>query len=203
MFVFGCDVAKATLDSAWLDEDPGRWSTQSNTPNTPAGYRKLLRWMCSTCKAEPQDLCLVLEATCVYHQPLAEYAYTAGVTVVVANPGRAAEHARSQNRLNKTDKLDAQGLQHYGRHLQKYHEYVPHSASVQVLQALLSRLRQLDGDLRRERNRLEKTPFIPGDLSPDIRTMNLMRFPVTLTEWRFHNEEAVYRRIDHQGDQAT
>jgi transposase len=105
---------------------------------------------------------LVLEATCVYHQPLAEYAYTAGVTVFVTNPGRAAEHARSQNRLNKTDKLDAQGLQHYGRDLHNCHEHVPHSASVQALQALLSRLSQLNGDLRRERNRLEKAPFVPG-----------------------------------------
>ncbi len=162
MFVFGCDVSKATLDIAWFGEESGRWFILSNIPNTRAGYRKLLQWMRKTCAAQVQDMSLVIEATCVYHQPLAEYAYTAGVTVFVTNPGRAAEHARSQNRLNKTDKLDAQGLQHYGRHLQKCHEYVPHSAPVQGLQALLSRLRQLNDDLQRERNRLEKVPFVPG-----------------------------------------
>lgn len=165
MFVFGCDVSKATLDIAWYDEELGRWFTLSNIPNTRAGFRKMLQWMRKVCAAELQDISLVIEATCVYHQPLAEYAYTAGVTVFVTNPARAAEHARSQNQLNKTDKLDAQGLQLYGRHLQNCHEYVPHCASVQVLQALLSRLRQLDVDLLRERNRLEKTPFVQNSQS--------------------------------------
>lgn len=162
MFVFGCDVSKATLDNAWFDEEFSSWSLRPNLPNTRTGFRNLFKWMCDTCGAEASDLCLVLEATCVYHQPLAEYMYTAGVTVFVTNPGRAAEHARSQNRLNKSDTLDAKGLQHYGRNLERCHEYVPHSASVQRLQALLSRLRQLDGDLLRERNRLEKAPFTPG-----------------------------------------
>ena len=31
---------------------------------------------------------------------------------------------------------------------------------------------------------LEVTP--PGDLSPDIRAMTMMRFPANLAQWRFH-----------------
>ncbi len=161
MYMIGCDVSKATLDAAWLDEDERRWHDKNKIPNQRRGFAKLLKWMLKTCDCAADELCLVIEATGVYHVHLANYAYDAGVQVVVTNPGRAAEHASSQNRLNKTDRLDARGLQHYGRQLEKRHEYVPHSLEIQALQAMLSRLRQLDRDLIRESNRLEKCPFIP------------------------------------------
>ena len=42
------------------------------------------------------------------------------------------------------------------------------------------------------------------DLTPNFRTMTLMRFPVNLTGWRSHNEEETfYRRANYQGDQRT
>lgn len=161
MNVFSCDVSKATLDAAWFDEPRGGWTEKSKIPNQLKGFRSLLKWMQKSCDCPVDQLCLVLEATCVYHLPLAEYAHRAGVRVIVTNPGRAADFASSQNRLNKTDRLDAQGLQRYGRQLEKSHAYVPHSREIQALQAMLSRLRQLDKDLQRERNRLEKCAFIP------------------------------------------
>ena len=39
--------------------------------------------------------------------------------------------------------------------------------------------------------------IIACDLSPNIRTMTSMRFPVNLARWRSQNEEAVHRRTDH------
>ena len=161
MYTIGCDVSKATLDVAWFNEANARWFDKSKIRNNGRGFAALLSWMLKTCDCGIEQLCLVMEATCVYHQPLAEYAYAAGVRVVVTNPGRAAEFAKSQNRLNKSDKIDARGLQGYGRQLENSHDYVPHSPEVQSLNAMLSRLRQLDKDLGRERNRLEKCPFIP------------------------------------------
>ncbi len=161
MYTVACDVSKATLDAAWWEDSTGRWHERSKLRNRRGGHHKLLRWMMKVCGCAPHELCLILEATGVYHRPLAEYASRAGVRVIVVNPGRSAEHASSQNRLNKSDRLDARGLQVYGRQLEKRHEYVPHSAPVQALQAQLSRLRQLDKDLARERNRLEKCQFIP------------------------------------------
>lgn len=160
MHFLACDVAKATLDTAWFDEVNDRWVEKSKSPNNRRGFLSLLNWMQKTCNATTDELCLVLEATGVYHQPLADYAYRAGLRVIVTNPGRAAEHASSHNRLNKNDRLDARSLQGYGRQLERAHDYVPHSLEIQALQAMLSRLRQLDQDLMRERNRLEKCPFI-------------------------------------------
>lgn len=171
MFKIGCDVSKATLDAAWFDESRQRWHERGKIRNRPAGYRQLLSWLRTVCDCEPQSLCLVVEATGVYHLPLIEYFHNAGVAVIVTNPGRAAEHASSQNRLHKSDRLDARGLWLYGSQLERYHLYEPDSPAIQALQALLSRLRQLDKDLHRERNRLEKCAFIPrsGPLANSIR----------------------------------
>jgi len=160
MHFIGCDVSKATLDAAWFNETSGHWVEKQKIPNSHSGWKSLLKHMLTACKSEAGDICLVVEATGVYHRPLADLAYGAGVRVIVTNPGRAAEHASSHNRLNKNDRLDARGLQQYGRQLENAHDYQPDSLPIQALRAMLSRLRQLDKDIQRERNRLEKCVFI-------------------------------------------
>lgn len=160
MPLIACDVSKATLDVAWFDEEHQRWFERSKLCNSRRGWRELLNWAEKTCGCAATEIQLLVEATGVYHRPLADFVYAYGLQVIVVNPGRAAENARSHNRLNKNDQLDARGLQCFGRELKKVHEYVPDSREIQTLRALLSRLRQLDVDLRREQNRLEKCPFI-------------------------------------------
>jgi len=160
MYFIGCDVSKATLDAAWFNETSGNWVEKQKIPNNRGGWKSLLKHMLAACECEADDICLVVEATGVYHRPLADLAYGAGVRVVITNPGRAAEHASSHNRLNKNDRLDARGLQQYGRQLDNAHDYQPDSPQIQALRAMLSRLRQLDKDIQRERNRLEKCAFI-------------------------------------------
>jgi len=171
MYFIGCDVSKATLDAAWFNETRGNWVEQHKIPNSRGGWRSVLKHMLTACECEAGEICLVVEATGVYHRRLADLAYGTGVRVVITNPGRAAEHARSNNRLNKNDRLDARGLQQYGRQLDNAHDYVPDSPEIQALRAILSRLRQLDKDLRRERNRLEKCAFIAASqvLAASIR----------------------------------
>jgi transposase len=160
MPLIACDVSKATLDVAWFDEEHARWFELSNISNTRHGWQQLMSWAQKNCGCAATEIQLVVEATGVYHRLLADFAYAYGLRVIVVNPGRAAENARSHNRLNKNDQLDARGLQCFGRELKKVHEYEPDSPQVQTLRALLSRLRQLDVDFRREQNRLEKCPFI-------------------------------------------
>lgn len=171
MHVIACDVSKATLDAAWFDEDNQRWFERSNIANKKPGFRQLLNWAAKYCGCAVTEIQLVVEATGVYHGPLVDFAYANGLQIIVVNPGRAAENARSHNRLNKNDKLDARGLQCFGRELKEAHQYVPHSPEIQALRALLSRLRQLDVDQQREQNRLEKCPYIAqsSSLSASIR----------------------------------
>jgi len=160
MLMVACDVAKATVDAAWFDEGRQRWFERSKIANSRRGWRVMLSWLEKSSGASRAEFTLVVEATGVYHRPLVDFAHAEGLRVVVTNPGRAADNARSHNRLNKSDRLDARSLNRYGRELKTAHEYVPDSPEISILRALLSRLRQLDKDLQRERNRLEKCPFI-------------------------------------------
>lgn len=171
MPLVACDVAKATLDAAWLDEPRQCWFERSKIANNRRGWREMLSWLEKSSGTSRREFTLVVEATGVYHRPLIDFAVAQGLRVIVTNPGRAAENARSHNRLNKSDRLDARSLYGYGKELKGAHEYVPDRPEISVLKALLSRLRQLDKDLHRERNRLEKCPFIAGShgLAASIR----------------------------------
>lgn len=160
MRLVACDVSKATLDAAWFDAQGQRWLERSKIDNNRRGWRGLLGWLEKSSGKHREAFTLVVEATGVYHRPLVDFAYGQGLRVIVTNPGRAAENARSHNRLNKSDRLDARNLHGYGQELKKIVEYQPDSSAISGLKALLSRLRQLDKDLTRERNRLEKCPYI-------------------------------------------
>ncbi len=108
----------------------------------------------------------MLEATGVYHLPVAGHLYNAGFKVIVCNPGRSAEYARSQNQLNKSDALDARSLQRYGSRLEKFHWFEPDRPVIQNLKSLLALLIQLDKDVLRWQNRLEKLSFqYPGSVA--------------------------------------
>ena len=162
MHFIGNDVSKKTLDIACFDKARKRWSKPCKVSNTKPGWDVLIRWAEKQTQAPPEAICIVMEATGVYHVKAASYLSKAGLNVIVTNPGRSAEYAKSQNRLNKSDKLDAQSLQRYGSQLQKYHWFIPDLPEISQLRALLSRLRQLGKDLQRERNRLEKCAFQEG-----------------------------------------
>lgn len=160
MYTVGCDVSKATLDAAARPDEAAGVSL--STTNNLKGYSRLLRWMCDRYQCEPQQLRLVMEATGVYHLPLAGFMHAHGVNVVVTEPLRATEFARSRGLMHKTDKLDAAALQVYGVQLEQPRHFEPDTPEIQALKAYLQRVWQLDRDLTRERNRLEKCPFIPG-----------------------------------------
>ena len=160
MLLIACDVSKATVDAAWFDEQRQRWFERSKIDNHRRGWRGLLEWLEKSSGQSRAAFTLAVEATGVYHRPFVDFAYGQGLRVVVTNPGRAAENARSHNRLNKNDRLDARSLHGYGQELKKVFEYEPDSPEINGLKAMLSRLRQLDKDLTRERNRLEKCPYI-------------------------------------------
>lgn len=178
MHFIGNDVSKLTLDTAYFDESKKCWTKPCKVQNTKSGWNKLIHWAEIQTQAAREAICIVMEATGVYHLKAAAFLSVAGLNVIVVNPGRAAEYARSQNRMNKNDPLDAKSLQRYGTGLEKYHWFTPDSPEISELKALLSRLNQLGKDLQRERNRLEKCDFQEASTLPrkslqrSIRTIN-------------------------------
>jgi len=162
MHFIGNDVSKKSVDLAYFDHSSHRWSKRCELNNNSKGWDALIQWSEKQTQAPREDICIVMEATGVYHLKMAAYLSREGLNVIIVNPQQASQYAKSQNRQNKSDKLDARSLQEYGAQLKKHHLFVPDSAEISQLKALLSRMRQLEKDRQRERNRLEKCDFQEG-----------------------------------------
>lgn len=162
MHFIGLDVSKATLDLAGPNLASTSRVLTAKEANTHSGWMQISHWLEHHWGSDRDAIALVMEATGVYHQLAAHYFYAAGFRVIICNPGRAADYSRSQNRLNKTDPLDARSLQRYGERLERTRWFEPDLPEIQQLKALLALLRQLDKDIVRLNNRLEKASYQPA-----------------------------------------
>jgi transposase len=159
MHFIGNDVSKLTLDLAYFDQQNEAWSKDCKLDNNPTGWNTLIQWAEKQTQAPREDICIVMEATGVYHLKVAAYLSRQGLNVTIVNPQQASQYAKSQSQQNKSDKLDARALQKFGSQLEKLHLFLPDTPEISQLKSLLSRMHQLDKDLRREHNRLEKCDF--------------------------------------------
>lgn len=152
--VVGIDIAKHTFDIATLQSN-GKHRTKAKLPNDPKGFEVLQQWLLK--HAEPQAW-IVLEATGIYHEALAEWLFQQGYRVCVLNPAQPAFYARSQLQRVKTDKVDAKLLADYGsRHLTELRSWQPEAPEIRRLKALVHRLKDLQELEQIEQNRLETT----------------------------------------------
>jgi transposase len=99
----GVDVSKASLDVHFLGQ-------ALHLPNSAAGIAKLIKLILkhSGCV---QVIC---EATGGYERALCTALHAKGILISVVNPRLPRDFARSQNRLAKTDRIDAKVLADYG-----------------------------------------------------------------------------------------
>lgn len=152
----GIDVSKDVLDVAVL-----RVSGEVKhfkTTNDEAGHQEL------QVQLEALPCQVVFEATGPYHRQLQKVLQNAAIAVSVVNPRQALNYAKSQNRRNKTDKVDALLLAQFG--LERQPPVSLSAASVQ--QSLARELAALNEDLGRLRNRLEAAQR--GLAHPDVVT---------------------------------
>jgi transposase len=159
MSFIGIDVAKAQLEFAV------RPSGETGTvPNDDAGIRALV----SQCQELAPTL-LVLEATGGYEAAIVAALAAVALPVVVANPRQVRDFAKATGQLAKTDALDAEVLALFAERVQPAPRPLP-DETVQALDALLTRRRQLLGMLTAERNRLlVAAPAVRRDLQQHIR----------------------------------
>lgn len=152
--VVGIDIAKHTFDIATLQSN-GKHRTKAKLPNDPKGFELLQEWLLK--HAEPQAW-IVMEATGIYHEALAEWLFKQGYRICVLNPAQPAFYARSQLQRVKTDKVDAKLLADYGsRHLTELRSWQPEAPEIRRLKALVHRLKDLQELEQIEQNRLETT----------------------------------------------
>ncbi|HSM50449.1 MAG TPA: IS110 family transposase, partial [Thermoanaerobaculia bacterium] len=140
----GIDVSKAHLDIA-AHPSGERW----RVANTPDGVAELLKRL--------QDLApqlIVLEATGNYERLAARSLAAAELRMAVVNPRQIRYHARSLNRLAKTDRIDAALIAHFAARIRPQPRPLRDEAQ-EELHALLVRRRQLVEMRTQEKNRLD------------------------------------------------
>jgi transposase len=155
MVFFGIDVAKERLDCAVVVHGGERPIGQRSFPNTPDGIERAAAWVVKVSKVEIPEVHAVLEPTAAYHELAARLLATKGMTVSLVNPAQIRSFARGMAVLSKTDRSDAVLLARYGC-LARPKGWAPPAEPLVELQALLARLDDLEGDLRREQNRYEQ-----------------------------------------------
>ena len=154
----GIDVSKRKLDCMWVrDLETAKVKPKVFT-NDPARYPDLLHWL-ERNTGEPADaLHVYLEATGIYHEPLAYWLHEHGVQVYVLNPAQVRYHAQGMGVRNKTDRKDSMMLARYGIERAPA-PWQPEPPEVRELKRRLNRLEALERDIRREENRREKAQF--------------------------------------------
>tara|TARA_Y100001968_G_scaffold280931_1_gene277829 strand:+ start:522 stop:1493 length:972 start_codon:yes stop_codon:yes gene_type:complete len=150
--VVGIDIAKRTFDLAILQPN-GKHRTKSKLSNDQAGFVVFEDWLQR--HAEP-GAWIVMEATGIYHEALAEHFHALGYRIAVLNPAQIARYAQSQLQRSKTDKLDAKLIATYGqRHLDHLRAWQPEPLSLRQLRALTRHLEDLQALRQMELNRLD------------------------------------------------
>jgi transposase len=139
----GIDVSKALLDVA-VHNQPASWQAG----NTDAGIAELVNQLQAI-----NPTLVVLEATGGFELRLVAELTAGKLPVVVTNPRRVRNFARSTGKLAKTDKLDAKMLAHFAAALRPEPRALP-SDQEEQLTALLTRRRQIVDMLTVEKNRL-------------------------------------------------
>ena len=118
----------------------------------------LLHWLQEHTGESVEQLHVFLEATGIYHEPLAYWLYDQGAVVYVLNPAQVRHHAQGGGVRSKTDRKDSMMLARYG-YERSPAPWQPEPPEVRELRRLVERLDTVEADIQREENRLEKAQF--------------------------------------------
>ena len=145
--VIGIDISKAVLDVACV---PGtqRWQAAHDEEGLAALAKRL-------CVLAPQ--LVVLEASGGFERDVVAVLGARALPLVVVNPRQVRDFARATGRLAKTDAIDAHVLAQFGAALRPPIRALK-SEEAALLEAVVTRHRQLSAMLLAERNRLARAP---------------------------------------------
>lgn len=150
--LLGIDVSKATFDAHLLLAQER--SASHSFPNSPKGFAELQAWLD---EFQAHSTYAGLEATGPYGHALLVFLHDQGHTACLLNARHVKDHARSQGRRVKTDRVDAAIIASYLRSAGPA-PWQPPAPEFTELQALVRRRVQLLDSLQGERNRLQQLP---------------------------------------------
>lgn len=148
----GIDVAKHSFTAA---QRCGQHLAIETFPMTVAGWRRFCLW------APEDNFQVCLEATGPYWLRLAHWLEKAQVPLSVANPRNVRRFAQASEKRSKTDPIDAEILLRFAETFEPP-EISPPTGPSRALRALSRRILQLQMELDRERDRLEKAQADPS-----------------------------------------
>lgn len=178
----GIDVSKLVLDICLL-ADTGEIK-QLRVSNDALGFEKLLTLL-------EKDCHVVFEATGSYHLRLQQHLEGYDIKLSVINPRQVLSYAKSHNRRNKTDAVDALLLAQFAR------ERSPEASmalSGMNAKSLLREIKALSADITRLKNRLDAAKR--GLTHPKV--MNSLKRRIELLEEEKAALEQQLEQIQHK-----
>lgn len=140
----GIDISKDDFHACFYTLNLGGYAKRKGKvrvfKNTVAGFKSLVCWIEKMRQASSLEVSVVMEATGVYHEQLAYFAFDQSYRISVLLPNTVKAFALSLNTLSKTDVIDAQVLGQMGVE-RKLRAWAPMSMEMQTLKTL-SRQRQ-------------------------------------------------------------
>lgn len=133
----GIDVSKSSLSLSlgYLTNNLSKkFESHVDVSNDLSGFKVLHKWLEKSLDAGV-NFTIVMEATGVYHQHVAQYLYEQGYAICIMQSGRVKRYAQSLDQRSKTDALDSRMLSMLGleRNLRPWH---PPSKTLQQLKVL-------------------------------------------------------------------
>lgn len=157
----GVDVSKDSLDVAFWDADQDKAVYQGKFTNDKKGFQTIAQKIehrrretgdTSADSTETVSIIIVMEPTGGYEQPFARFAIQSEWQVSLPNPYRVKQWAGGNGIRAKTDRRDAKTLAQFASAMKLY-QWKPLPPEVEQLEHLLSRLDDIKGILRQEKNR--------------------------------------------------
>jgi transposase len=148
----GIDVAKHSFTAA--QRSAQRFAIET-FPMSVAGWRRFCQW------APENSFKVCLEATGPYWLRLAQWLEQAAIPYSVANPRKVRRFAQASEQRSKTDPIDATILVRFAETFELA-PVSPETGPSRTLRALSRRILQLQIELNRERDRLEKSQADPA-----------------------------------------
>lgn len=141
----GIDISKRKF-TACISSRGGRERAPRDFHNDIAGFRELCRWAGAT-----DGSLFLMEATGVYHEPLATWLHDEGLRVCVILPARAKKFAEAEGARTKTDASDSEMLSRLGIRMQQIPLWTPPDPlwrRIRTLTRMRSDITRRDSDIR-------------------------------------------------------
>ncbi|RYF87091.1 MAG: IS110 family transposase [Chitinophagaceae bacterium] len=176
----GIDVSKAELHFAISVIDANQHVTVKGSAkfdNTKSGIAKADKWIQQHHKQKDIPLVVLMEATGVYYELVAQYLHINGYTLSVILPNKAKKYLQATGLKSKNDSIDAKGLSRMGAE-QNHRPWQPMNLFFYQLRDLTRQHQRLSEEKTATSNQLEalqfgmfQTPTVIKMLKKKLRTV--------------------------------